>query len=316
MALWPKKILVPVDMGELSMLALQYASAWAMACGGQLTILLVEDYHLPSYVGMEIYSEVGKILQREALKAPEKLRQFVQPYIHPLVKWECRLEKGLPAPTILGISSQGEFEAIVMGTHGRSGLRKWLLGSVAEEVIHGTNIPVLTVRKMQETVVHGGRGPLTVRNILCPVDDRPSDWNTLEVAGRLRRVFDAFLTVLKCHPLKEFESFTHREDLVIRKQRFLDALPPSLHAPSPEVLLRGGDAAEVILREADSLHSNLIVMGRGCRPFEGNAVVGTTALRVLRSAPCPVLIIPEAPLAWEKELLGISVGYGKEGSDK
>lgn len=139
-----KHILVPVDGSQGSQKALELAVEQARKFGAKVFVLFVVEspgrFFSPGYSyadliestrkwGNEVVAQVSEQLHRAGLKA-----------------FDAYVEDGLPAQVILQRAKDWEADLIVMGTHGRRGLDRLLLGSVAEEVVRCSPIPVLTVR--------------------------------------------------------------------------------------------------------------------------------------------------------------------------
>lgn len=140
------RILCPTDFSESARHALQYALAFAEVYDGEIELLYVLE--LP-FVHAESVSEV------DAIPLPtERLEEKAAEQMDALVK-ECRAQYGrvvgrvcigLPFLEIISAARRGKFDMVVMGTHGRTGLRQVLMGSVAERVVRKAPCPVLTVK--------------------------------------------------------------------------------------------------------------------------------------------------------------------------
>ena len=133
-----RKILCPTDFSELSEYAFQVASALARAYGAWLIVLHV-DTSSPHSVEQVSQQPGGHRAQLAAL-----LEGFQ--VLDPQVYVEHRLESGDPVPAILRVAREAPADLVVMGTHGRTGLRRLLLGSVAERVLRQAPCSVLTVK--------------------------------------------------------------------------------------------------------------------------------------------------------------------------
>jgi nucleotide-binding universal stress UspA family protein len=147
------RILVPVDFSECSRAALEAAALLAQRLGASIDVLHV--WETPHYVGPEFLirepGETGHPLQEAALtQAETEMDEFLSQF-RQREEFRVRLESGKPYETIIKLAGDGHFDAIVMGTHGRSGLRHLVLGSVAEKVVRTAPCPVMTIREP----VHG-----------------------------------------------------------------------------------------------------------------------------------------------------------------
>jgi len=135
-----KRILFPTDFSPASEAALGYATSLARDSGSQLLILHVEEIQMP-YAAGEMYLPPPTAPNPEL----EKMLRSVAPTdkgatcVH-------RLALGNPAEEIVQVAKDEGVELIVMGTHGRTGLGRLLMGSVAEAVVRRAPCPVLTLK--------------------------------------------------------------------------------------------------------------------------------------------------------------------------
>lgn len=136
-----RKILFPTDFSPSSEAALEVASALANDSGAALLIVHVEEA-IPSYGVGDMY--FGTV--EPDTKALWGLLNRVAP-TRPGVFCERQLLRGDAATSIVQFAEDEECDLIVMGTHGRSGLGRLLMGSVAEAVVRRAKCPVLTVKK-------------------------------------------------------------------------------------------------------------------------------------------------------------------------
>ena len=140
-----KKILFATDFSPASDAALQYATSLARDSGATLLIAHVEELPMP-YVGGEMYfaqpeypnPEIRRML--EAVVPPDKS-----------VRYEHRLVMGTAADDIVRLADEEHVDLIVIGTHGRTGLKRVLMGSVAEAVMRRATCPVLTLKQSDKS---------------------------------------------------------------------------------------------------------------------------------------------------------------------
>lgn len=130
-----RRILCPIDFSATSLKALRYAAE--MAAGGA-ELLLLHAFDLPQTLTYDSQQQPADPKLREQLDKVE-----VKP---PAAKVFRLLHAGLPGEVICWTAQQQNCDLIVLGTHGRTGLKHLLLGSVAEHVIRHARCPVLTVR--------------------------------------------------------------------------------------------------------------------------------------------------------------------------
>jgi universal stress protein A len=143
-----QKILFPTDFSTASTEALKWATSLARDSGASLTIVHVEEPPM-AYGGGEMYvgAEEG---DREALK---KTLVEVLP-LDPAIRFEHKLLIGDPATAIVQTADDENADFIVIGTHGRTGLTRLLMGSVAEAVIRRAKCPVLTIKQPAHAEAH------------------------------------------------------------------------------------------------------------------------------------------------------------------
>jgi nucleotide-binding universal stress UspA family protein len=141
-----KKILSPVDFSETSEHALRYSIDLASRLGSEVEVLHV--YQLPTYALPD-----GAILARPDFVASltdelqKQLDELLRRYSGHGVELKGRIVEGMPYAEVNRIAEEEGADMVVMGTHGRTGVKHLLLGSVAERVVRTSKIPVLTVRK-------------------------------------------------------------------------------------------------------------------------------------------------------------------------
>jgi len=178
---------------------------------------------------------------------------------------------------------------IVLGTHGYGGLKRMVLGSVTENVIRHSKIPVFAVRQKEHQFIDVSLADLAPRldRILCPVNITEVAKRALEHAVSLAERFGARLSVLySLEGEGPPDESSARENLcawIAEKVRDRCAFDP---------VVRRGNAAEQILAHARNDKADLIVMGAEHRPFLDATFFGKTTELVLRHAPAPVFVTP------------------------
>lgn len=147
----PQRILVPFDFSRLAEKGVAYAEELAESCGARLDILhVVEEPAFPSFFklgAMRIYGMVPN-LEKVAWTALEK--RFGDPGEQPDL--EFHVIKGNADAEIVRFASEHDIDLIVMTSHGLTGLKHVLLGSVAEKVVKLAPCPVLVVKAFEEQV--------------------------------------------------------------------------------------------------------------------------------------------------------------------
>jgi len=139
-----RRLLVPIDFSDSSLLALRRAVDLATASDGSLVIVHVvaADYGLLD-IGREEYGVLDKSLQRQAAN---ELRAWADANVPPNVPADLEVRIGRPAEEIVAAATEAKSDLIVLSSHGRTGLDRYLIGSVAERVARLAPCPVYLMR--------------------------------------------------------------------------------------------------------------------------------------------------------------------------
>ena len=136
-----KKILFPSDFSHTGDAALDMATALARDTGATLIIAHVEEL-ATAYGAGEFYYGVVEPVTDDLRRMLEEIKPT-----DPAVPYEHRLITGEPAPAIVRLATEEDVDMIVLGTHGRTGLSRLVMGSVAEAVVRRAKCPVLTFKQ-------------------------------------------------------------------------------------------------------------------------------------------------------------------------
>jgi nucleotide-binding universal stress UspA family protein len=153
------RILVPVDFSSCSYAACDLATKYATTMGASVELLHVQEppawqgfvipelvVSMPDEASTSLHEFVETRTQRALDQLMEKLERAGVIHVH------HRQEAGEPGAVIVRIAEEERFDLIVMGTHGRKGFERLVMGSVAERVVRHAPCPVLTVRAQDEAV--------------------------------------------------------------------------------------------------------------------------------------------------------------------
>jgi nucleotide-binding universal stress UspA family protein len=192
-------------------------------------------------------------------------------------------------------------DLLVLGTHGRSGFERLLLGSVTEKVLRRAKVPVLTVPCCTPDVLPMGRSPFN--RVLCATDFSQSSIAAIQYAASLSREGAARLTVIhvvEVHPVVYEPTmatpFDDQLDWPARERACL----AHLHTAIPETVRRACELEAVvtsgkpyieILKAATDREADLIVLGVHGHDVLDRLVFGSTTAQVVRRAVCPVLTV-------------------------
>lgn len=290
-----REILVPIDFSPGAKQALAFAVPLARQFKGQITLLhVVESRLLPeelTFLSMES--------DRRITAARRKLDALARKAVPGSLLKKTLVTAGRPFEVITHTAQGLRMDAIVIATHGRSGLKRLLLGSTAEQVVRHSPCPVLTVRlpedpkstKRQTTSL----AP-RINRILVPVTFSKPAVNLTRYAVGLARTMRArlaFLHVILPLPARyrvDYEQYDREAATKARQQ--LDRLAASIpKSVKTEILVRQDDPHSGITRTAREWRADLILLSTHGRTGFEYLVFGSTAEGVVRRAPCPVLTI-------------------------
>jgi nucleotide-binding universal stress UspA family protein len=192
-------------------------------------------------------------------------------------------------------------DLVIIGTHGRSGFERLLLGSIAEKVLRKASCPVMTVPRRAPDAVPAG--PVLYKRILCPVDFSASSLHALKYATSMAQEAEGQLTVVHAvaHEIEyasdiEYDKRMSVADFLAMRE---EALRRRLEETVADVrerchvqpLLIHGTPWREILRVAAERQADLIVIGVQGRGAADLLFVGSTTQHVVRQALCPVLTL-------------------------
>jgi nucleotide-binding universal stress UspA family protein len=290
-----EKILVPLDGSELSEQALPLAEELAGRLGSKIVVLQVSEstesglYHM-----QELY--INQIAQR-VTNMVKKYRADAQ--VEPVIII------GSAAEEIIKYIDRNDIGLVVMGTHGRSGITRWAMGSVASKVVRGTKTPVLMIR------TKGTKPPEKSRllsRVLVPLDGSEVGEAALpfvtELASKLDMEVILFqMVAMAYHVYSSGEivsqvPYTEQEMEPIRRsvKAYLDKVAERLAVRGIKVgtQTKTGAAAEGIIRAEEELEVDLVAMSTHGRSGVSRWVFGSVAARVLQQGTKPLLLVRAA----------------------
>ena len=299
-ALRPTRILVPTDFSRNAEEALRFAVPLARQLGGKITLLHSIDWQVNPQMRSApgVIDTINKVAKDAAEHRLESLARTKVP--------QELLEKTIVefAPAQVGIPETAralKIDLIVISTRGHTGLQRILLGSTTARVVRYASCPVLTVRPVAgATKISGPKtanlGPIVTR-ILVPVVFSEGCTSTVRFATTLARIMQAQLTLLHViAPLpldcSRYIAEVQQYDAEVKldaKQKLKSlaaTLPQNIQS---EVMLRQNIPHLGIIRAAREHRCDLITLPTRDLTSLKDFVLGSTAEKVIRHAPCPVL---------------------------
>jgi nucleotide-binding universal stress UspA family protein len=279
-----QNLLVPLDGTPQSATALIPARTLARALGGRIRLLRVIEA-APS-------SELADVARSELERRAAELRADD-------MEVETIVRSGEPALEILRSVRDHSVDLVLMATHGRSGLDRLFLGSVAVSVLAHCPVPILLLRP-------GGHRLTQLHHMLVPLDGTPRGAVALATAVALVRAAPASLTLLQVVEPTPASAYAvvgmapganidpaWEEDALAAAQTYLDALVARLEQAGVQAhaCARVGPIAGTIASEADETGSDLVLMSTAARTGPARALLGSVADEVVRMADRPVLLV-------------------------
>ncbi|MEM8993269.1 MAG: universal stress protein [Acidobacteriota bacterium] len=292
-----QKILMPTDFSECSKAAFDHALFLAQKYGAELHLFhavelngrAAKDFEAAYPSFEEISSRLDAIARSEMGKLIDRSSGDV------LHIREVERSTIAAAPSIVHYAKRQDVDLIVMGTHGLRGFRRWLLGSVTEEVLRTAPCPVLTIRDDE-----AAKGLRTLDRILVPFDFSPDAQRSLEVAKVLAGDYGGSLDVAHITaPLIAAggvigapiagTAYPDLSEQIMAQLELVTRDEESELTLDTHVLV--GPVAWRLVELAEEKGARLIVIAtRGLGGVQGFLLGGVTE-RVVRSAPCPVLVL-------------------------
>ncbi|WP_340101998.1 universal stress protein [Salinibaculum salinum] len=283
-------ILLPFDGSDGAAAALHHAAEIGHWADATIHILFVADTRRESVTVVE--TQVVDALVQEGEDIVEEAEKTLDTLG---VDHDSDVVQGTPAPTIVEYAERYDHDVVVMPTHGREGVSRYLLGSVTEKVVRLSAIPVLTVRMQPDEQL-----VFPYENILLPTDGSPGATHAAEYGLSLAAALDASVYVLSVVDDTSLgpdvrSAISGRE----REQAATDAVDGLVsEAETRDVSnavrhVERGSPIEVILDTIESNDIHAVVMGTTGRRGSDRILLGSVAEKTVRSAPVPVITVRE-----------------------
>jgi nucleotide-binding universal stress UspA family protein len=280
-----KKVLCAIDFSPGSLLAFSFAASIATHYGG---LLLLEHITPAEDAGQSLASHAAiskmQLVMEEALTGAQ---QSMGKISHEMI-----FDNGDVCSRLLATARERGIDLIVVGTHGKRGMKKLLKGSTAEEIVSLANCPVLTAGPRVDRLAD-------FRRILCAIELSPASEHAIPHALSLAQQYDASLVFLH---VNDWSGDERPVDTKSQTSKFVDE---QLHRSSygealtarSKVIVDFGPRTELILEAAIAHDSDLIVIGLHPNKHVPAARIaahlpGSMAYDLIAQAPCPVLTIP------------------------
>jgi nucleotide-binding universal stress UspA family protein len=296
-----KRILCATDFSDFSNQTIPLGSALAKEFDATLLICHVVELPFATMYG-EVQLDPIAQQARMTTAAYEMLARIVQ---EEDVDWTPLVVIGHPADEIVRLAVQEQVDLVVSATHGRSGIKRMILGSVTERLMRTLTCPLLIVREQPQALAGAPGSGFHPRTILVGCDFSPDSDLAFQYGLSLAQEFESELHLVHVIEPPVYQNVLsmedgeepRREDIAPRLQRKLAEMVPmdARHWCSPVTVLVEGKTDEELTRYAMLNAIDLIVLGVHGHGLVEKLFVGSTTDRVARQAKCPVLAVK--PLA-------------------
>jgi nucleotide-binding universal stress UspA family protein len=299
------KILCTTDLSELSNRSMSAGVALAKEFNSKLYVCHVVDLTIQAAYGDVVLAPLE--LQNQTTEyALDHISEFIGEQD---VDWEALVTTGHPSDEIAKLVSDHHIDLTVVATHGRSGLKRLVLGSVTERLMRILPCPLLIVKSLESDDTTIQHLDLKIEKILVGCDFSPYSELAFQYGLSLAQEFESevhLVHVVETPAYKGMMKFTVNQGEEFEnelhgriKEKLTHMIPrESVAWCDPKIVLLGGHPHEEIIKHASLNNIDLIVLGiRGRNLFEA-LFTGSTTDRVLRQSSCPVLSV--CPVAEEE----------------
>jgi nucleotide-binding universal stress UspA family protein len=299
-----KKILIPLDGSEMSDDVFNYAGNVTRGLKGLESVTLLHVYGQDERGTVPMHrayiEHAAEVIRNKAQK-PNKAAGEVE------VKVRGELVMGKPADEIVSFAEENGIDLIIMGTHGRSGVNRWAMGSVAYKVVRGVKIPIWLVKHGVSPDILEGRLPQ--KKILVPLDGSKAGEQVLPYVETLAEQWEdgeaEIILMQTCEP--PAISSDYPSDMPVSWEEHVEIETAKCKVTAGPYLLKlekrlheagfkarrevpAGKPAEEIIRYAEKNQVNLIAMMTHGRSGISRWVYGSVAEEVMMGAHVPVLL--------------------------
>lgn len=296
-----KKLLVPTDFSENSEHALVYAKALGKAFGGSIDCLHVIDLghnQIGPVEGVYVSSaDVHRSIQMIENHAEEQMAHLRKKERFLGVEMNTHQRRGNGPEEIVKAAAELGNDLIIIATHGRGGLERFLFGSTCDKVVRLSPVPVLSIKPQEREFVKAD-GSIELKTILCPMDFSEFSRSALPYATSLAKQFGARIILTHVVDARlDYPEWTaqasvnNSEHLVDEARRSLTELADSIAGVETEVEVVIGISHRALLDTVERDAVDLVVMPTHGRKGFAHALLGSVAEKVSRLAKCPVLTV-------------------------
>ena len=296
------RILIPLDGSKTAEKVLPYARFLAEALKLPIELLAVVDIaEMAAHISAERARHLDTMIEDSARSSEQYLKRVAGMF--PGANTKCTVEKGKAEQAIIETAAVDKGALVTMATHGRSGINRWLLGSVAEKVLRGGTNPLLLVRATEEA-----KAEATLKSIVVPLDGSELAESVLPTVAELAKTLKLAVVLFRAYniPISAYASgegyyaVNYEELLTAMREEAVDYLEKRTEAvkklgiANVSYVAQEGFAADEIISLARKSQDNLIAMCTHGRSGVKRWMLGSITETVVRHSSDPVLVIRAA----------------------
>lgn len=298
-----KKMLIPLDGSKTSEKVLPLARILAKTLKLPIELLAVVDIAAATaHIAADKARYLDAIITEAERTSLGYLKEIAATFADARVT--CRVERGRAAEVIIERAAAEKGTLIAMATHGRSGINRWMMGSVAEKVLRGSPTPLFLVRSSE---TESFAGSAAIESIIVPLDGSELAESVLPTVLAVAKTLDLAVVLCRAYELAASayyggEDYLPNYDEMLRQLKeevdgYLKEKAKGLEAaglPKVSWIALEGSGADEIIRYARTRPNALVAMCTHGRSGVSRWVLGSVAEKVVRHSGDPVLVVHAA----------------------
>jgi nucleotide-binding universal stress UspA family protein len=297
------RMLIPLDGSKTAEKVLPFARFVAGALKLPIELLAVVDIvEMATHISADRARYLDAMIADSVLRSEQYLREIAHKFPNCT---KCTVEKGKTEQVIIETAAADKGTLVTMATHGRSGMNRWLLGSVTEKVLRGGTNPMLLVRATEEGKTNGGAA---LKSIVVPLDGSELAERVLPAVAELAKTLKLAVVLFRAYNLpysayaggEGYYAVNYNELLTAMRDEAVDYLKKKAEAVKKmgiaevSCVAKEGFAADEIISQARQSPDNLIVMCTHGRSGVKRWMLGSVTETVVRHSGGPILVLRAA----------------------
>lgn len=294
-----RRILVPLDGSKLAEQVLDFVKIVAPAVQAKVELFHVVDRSANSLMDPIDQISLGELTKELEDQGKQYLQKVAASFQADGIETSYQVSQGAVAGVIVDAAEETPDTLVAMTTHGRSGITRWLMGSVTDKVVQSATTPVLVYRAKHEPRKNG----VQLKSILVPLDGSKLAEEVLPSATLLAHALELGVVLVMVTPASAHvvqggivppEVDTFFEDIQKKSTEYLEVIQERLSQQglaSLSVHASMGRAARVIIETARGMEDNMVALTTHGRSGLSRWVLGSVADQVVRHSGDPVLVL-------------------------